>query len=60
MAEIKRLLDTLRERNIDLGPDDVTWAFESPETRDGAQDWVREYLTPATLLSKEELVLYAI
>lgn len=52
------LLQTLEERNIGLGSDDVAWAFESARTRDDAESWVREYLKPACLLTSEEKLLY--
>jgi len=52
------LLDVLAQRNIDLGKDDVAWAFESSQTQDAIVTYVDEYLSPTTLLSKEELQLY--
>ncbi|EME79661.1 uncharacterized protein MYCFIDRAFT_81145 [Pseudocercospora fijiensis CIRAD86] len=57
-AEMRDLIHALNERNIDLGEDDVAWAFEGPKTRNKAVQWVQEYLQPATLLTKEELSFY--
>ena len=58
-ASLKRLLQVLSERDIGLGREDLDWLFESPETRDDMIAWVNEYLNDETLLSPEELELYA-
>ena len=55
--ELQRLLRVMDDRNIGLGRDDVAWAFESPKTNEDVKSWVREYLSPATLLTSEELTL---
>ena len=55
--ELYHLLRILDERDIALGRDDVAWAFDSLVTRDEVRSWVQEYLTPACLLSKDELRL---
>lgn len=57
-AELDHLLKVLDDRNAELSRDDVTWAFESAKTKDDVRSWVREYLSPATLLTQEELNLY--
>lgn len=54
-ASLKRLLDVLSQRNIGLGRDDLSWLFETPDTRDDMDAWVNEYLNEETLLSHEEL-----
>lgn len=59
-AELEHLLRVLGDRDTDLSGDDVAWAFESPETKEDISEWVREYLSPATLLTREELHLYGI
>lgn len=56
---LEHLLTVLRDRQIPLGRDDVQWAFNAPNTKDMVVEWVEEYLGPDTLLSKEELDLYA-
>lgn len=54
-ASLKRLLNVLAERDIELGHDDLAWLFESPQTKSDMIAWVTEYLNPDTLLSREEL-----
>nr|POE54390.1 hypothetical protein CFP56_41329 [Quercus suber] len=56
-SELDHLLRVLKERDTALGHDDVAWAFENVKTEKEAKDWVNEYLTPASLLTKEELAL---
>lgn len=51
--ELFHLLRVLDERDTGLGRDDVAWAFE-PAKKAESEEWVKTYLTPATLLSKEE------
>lgn len=51
--ELFHLLRVLDERETGLGRDDVAWAFE-PAKKAETEDWVKTYLTPATLLTKEE------
>jgi len=56
--ELMQLLNVLEERDIPLTHDDIAWAFESPRTQQQITQWVHQYLSPATLLTKEELHLY--
>ena len=56
--ELEDLLSALKERYIDLNRDDISWAFDSSKTRDNISAWVQEYVSPATLLTREELALY--
>lgn len=51
--ELFQLLRVLDERDTGLGRDDVAWAFE-PARKAESEEWVKTYLTPATLLTKEE------
>ncbi|KAK3654026.1 hypothetical protein LTR56_003461 [Elasticomyces elasticus] len=53
--EHRHLIRVLDERNIPLDPDDVAKAFANYKTRPAITSWVQEYLSPATLLTKEEL-----
>ena len=55
--ELFHLLRVLDERDTGLGRDDVAWAFESA-TRAESEEWVRTYLSPATLLTKEEFAFH--
>lgn len=52
------LLDILTSHNTNLTEDDVSWAFENPKTTAPVTDYISSYLTPATLLSHDELALY--
>ena len=56
--ELQHLLKVLKGHNIALGRDDVAWAFESGSTAGDVSAWVREYLSPHSLLTREELHLY--
>jgi len=51
--ELFHLLRVLDERDTGLGKEDVAWAFE-PAKKAESEEWVRTYLNPATLLTKEE------
>lgn len=55
--ELHQLLRVLQDRNIDLGRDDVEWAFESASTEEDVRKWVQDCLSPDCLLSKEEFKL---
>jgi len=55
--ELELLLRALEERNVELGPDDVAWAFESAATKGDVKTWVREYLHEPSLLTVEEKAL---
>jgi hypothetical protein len=54
----QQLLSALYKRGIDLGTDDVNWAFESQKTKTELSTWIREYLDSSTLLTRDELDLY--
>jgi hypothetical protein len=54
----QQLLSALYKRGIDLGTDDVNWAFESQKTKSELLTWIREYLDSSTLLTRDELDLY--
>lgn len=54
----QQLLSALYKRGIDLGPDDVDWAFASPKTKAELTAWIVEYLDSSTLLTRDELDLY--
>lgn len=55
--ELRQLLRALDEGDVSLGQDDVAWAFDA-STRSEMETWVHEYLSPACLLTHEELTLY--
>ncbi|TID13065.1 hypothetical protein E2P81_ATG09798 [Venturia nashicola] len=54
----QQLLSALYKRGIDLGPDDVNWAFESQKTGAELTAWIQEYLDASTFLTRDELDLY--
>ncbi|RMY77665.1 hypothetical protein D0863_01156 [Hortaea werneckii] len=56
--ELHQLLRVLEDRNVDLGRDDVEWAFESASTKEDGRKWVQDYLSPECLLSKEEFKFF--
>lgn len=55
--ELFHLLRILDERDTGLGREDVAWAFE-PAKKAETEDWVKTYLSPATLLTKEEFAFH--
>jgi hypothetical protein len=55
--ELEHLLRVLDGRGLGLGHDDVAWAFDSPNTNGAITSWVQEYLSSATILSREEVTL---
>ena len=56
-SELERLIRILDEHEVGLSRDDVEWAFESLQTKQTIKEWVREYLSPTTLLKREEALL---
>lgn len=55
--EHRALLRVLDDRGIAIDPDDIAHAFADQSTQDDLASWVRQYLSPPNLLSKEELGL---
>ncbi|RDW90877.1 uncharacterized protein DSM5745_02652 [Aspergillus mulundensis] len=54
------VISALKERNIPPKRDEITSAFRNEINGVGNTEWVQEHLTPDTLLSQEELRLYAL
>jgi hypothetical protein len=54
----EELIQILRDRDIPFDRDALKAAFKAPESRSAIQNWMNEFLTPATLLTKEEATLY--
>ncbi|KAH7348726.1 hypothetical protein BKA65DRAFT_266279 [Rhexocercosporidium sp. MPI-PUGE-AT-0058] len=50
----------LRDHDLPCDRDAIKSAFADPETQTAIQAWVDEYLSPETLLTKDEANLYAI
>lgn len=59
MAEsFNTLSEILREREIPFDRDVLKAQFENPDSQADIQSWMQEYLSPSTLLTKEEAALY--
>ncbi|EPE32699.1 hypothetical protein GLAREA_07833 [Glarea lozoyensis ATCC 20868] len=56
---LEELVKILLDRDIPFDRDELRSAFKAPESRKAIQEWMQEYLTPETLLTKEEADLYA-
>jgi hypothetical protein len=54
---LNSLFEILRERDIPYDSDELKAAFGDPESQTAVQDWMDEYLSPETLLTKEEAAL---
>jgi hypothetical protein len=59
MAEdsYQTLLSILRDREIPFDRDAIKAAFNDPESQAAIQAWMEEYLTPETLLTRDEVAL---
>ena len=51
------LLNVLRDRDIAVDRNALEAAYNDPESQEIIQEWISEYLTPETLLTKDELAL---
>lgn len=54
---LNTLLEILRDRDVPYNRDAIKSAFDSPESQTAILTWMQEYLSPATLLTKEEATL---
>ena len=59
MAEesYQTLLTILRDRDVPYDRDAIKAAFNDPESQTAMQAWMQEYLTPETLLTRDEATL---
>jgi hypothetical protein len=59
MAEdsYQTLLSILRDRDIPYDRDAIKAAFNDQGSQTAIQAWIEEYLTPETLLTREEAAL---
>ncbi|KAK3704783.1 hypothetical protein LTR37_013614 [Vermiconidia calcicola] len=57
-AQLEHLLRVLDVSGTGLSRDDVAWAFESAKTKDQTVTWVDTYLSPDTLMTREELTFF--
>jgi hypothetical protein len=51
------LLSILRDRDIPYDRDAIKTAFKDPESQTAIHAWMEEYLTPDTLLTRDEAAL---
>jgi hypothetical protein len=59
MAEdsYQTFLSVLRDRDIPYDRDAIKAAFNDPDSQTAIQAWIEEYLTPETLLTRDEAAL---
>jgi hypothetical protein len=59
MAEdsYQTLLSILRDRDVPHDRDAIKAAFNDPDNQTAIQTWTQEYLTPETLLTRDEAAL---
>jgi hypothetical protein len=59
MAEdlYQMLLTILRDRDVPYDRDAIKAAFNDPDSQIAIQAWIQEYLTPETLLTRDEAAL---
>lgn len=53
------LVGVLRDRDIPFDRDALKAAFDDPESQGAIEAWLQEFISPETLLSKDEAALYA-
>lgn len=51
------LIEILRERDVPYNRDEIKAVFEDPEQQTAIRAWMDEYLSPETLLTREEAIL---
>ena len=52
------LLEVLRDHDIPVDEDSLKRAFNDPKNQTAVSAWVEEYISPETILTKEEATLY--
>jgi hypothetical protein len=59
MAEdsYQTLMTILRDRDIQYDRDTIKAAFNDTDSQTAIQAWIQEYLTPETLLTRDEAAL---
>jgi hypothetical protein len=53
-GSVNSLIDILRERDVPYNRNEIKSAFDNPENQTAIRAWMNEYLSPETLLTKEE------
>ena len=59
-ASFNYLIEILRDHDIPYDREALKAAFNDPKSQTAVLDWVAEYLSPETILTKEEAALYAL
>lgn len=57
-CSFESLVDILRAHDVIFDYDSLKSGFDHPESQTAIQEWMQEYLSPETLLSKDEEALY--
>lgn len=52
------LANLLRDRDVPYDRDALKSACKDPESQTAIREWMDEYLTPETLLTKDEVAVY--
>jgi hypothetical protein len=52
---INTLIRILRDRDLTYDRDSFKFALAGPESQTAIQAWIHEYLSPETLLTKDEV-----
>lgn len=60
MAEecLQILIEALRDHGLPCDRDALMVAIADPSSQTAVRDWIEEYLSPKTLLTKDEASLY--
>jgi hypothetical protein len=53
----QKFLSILRDRDVPYDRDAIKAAFNDPDSEAAIQAWIEEYLTPETLLTRDEAAL---
>ena len=52
------LLEVLRDHDIPVDKEALKAAFDDPESQTAVRAWLEEYISPETILTKEEATLF--
>ena len=52
------LVSALRDHDVPYDHDTLKAVYNDPESQTAVREWIEEYLTPDTLLTKDEAALY--
>jgi hypothetical protein len=58
-SSFEYLAEILRDHDVPFDRDALKSAFDDPESQTAIHAWMQEYISPDTLLSKDEAALFA-